>query len=569
VRRSALACAAGLLACLTGCATIPVDGPVEAAGDVGTGEQQPDPYVRVFARPPAGGETPTQIVNGFLEATGSVEPGYAVARSYLAPTVSGSWDPGARITVYDHPGATVTEEGGGTQLLSAPAVGSVDYQGVFTPAGPSEEVRARFRLAKVKGQWRIADPPTGIYISAQDFAREYRRVYLYYPAPEGQVLVSDPVFLPVRSGLATALVRSLLRGPTRWLAPAVRTAFPANSMLAREVRVEGGTADVQLSSGAAPRDETVRERLVAQLVWTLSQVPGVTSVRVSAGGQPLDVRSHGQPYVLAQWRVFEGVEARQEQDGYFVFGDRVWTPIGAGGRALFGRFGDGRETVYEVAASPDAELVGVVTADRTRVVTAGKTALERVTERMTGAALHSPSYDQFGNLWVVEGDSPRPVLWLLRPSGGRQTRIEAPELGDRSVRRLRVAGDGTRVALITERAGRRELLIGRVQGSGERIALTGLRVVAHLLLNPRDLAWESHDRVVVVAEERRAQRQPYFVTVDGAEIQPGEPLVAIDTIAAAPGQPLVAATEDGRIWELRPGGPWVVVGKGVRPVYPG
>jgi hypothetical protein len=569
-RGRGLAGAVLVLSLATGCGAIPTDGPVRTAKDVRSGEQEQDPYVRVFAKPPAGGETPVQIVGGFLEATGSVEPGYPMARSYLGPSVRDSWDPGAGMTVYDHAGARLAETGGGTLELTAPAIGSVDHQGAFTPARAGENIRAVFRLAKVEQEWRIVGPPAGIYISQQDFVREYRRVQVFFPDPSGQVLVPDPVFLPVRSGLVTALVKRLLQGPTTWLAPAVQSAIPAGTELeSPEVPIESGTADIRLSDRGAPRDPTRSERMIAQLTYTLTEAPGVTSVRVSAGGRPLEVLSHREPYTRRQWRSFTPIDAGQPQDGYYIADGRVHTPIVRGAKPLFGGFGDGALSVSEVAASPDAAQLSVVANGGTEVWMGRASAQGREVRRMRGRDLHSPSYDQFGNLWVVEGRSTAPALWLLRPSGGQPVRIEAPGLRSHVVDRLRIADDGTRVAIVGRRDGRAELLLGRVHRLDGGLEVGALRAVEERLINPSDVAWVSSDRLVVVAEEARAQRQPYFVTVDGAEVQPGLPLAGIVSISAAPDRPLVAGTGSGEMWELRPGEPWVQVEKGVRPVYPG
>jgi hypothetical protein len=567
------------LALVTGCGSIPVDGPVRTAEDVRGDEEQRDPYVTVHVKPPAGGETPDQIVGGFLEASGVVMPEYAVARAYLAPAARKAWNPSARTTVYDQSGIETAEAPSGALQLTAPAIGSVDDEGVFTPARPGENIRVVFRLTKIEKQWRIADPPAGIYMSLQDFEREYRRVHLYFPDPTDQVLVPDAVFLPIGSGLVTALARSLLRGPTRWLAPAVKNAFPPRTELATsQVRVESGVAEVRLTAVGAPVDSTQSERLIAQLTWTLTQVPEVTSVRVFAGERPLNVLSHTQPYTRTQWQNFVPADMSQPpQDGYFVQDQRVFTPIAEGARFLFGRFGDGTIKVFEVAASPpDAAQLSVVTADGAELWMARTASPGRESLRLRGRQLHSPSFDQFGNLWVVDGRSTSPVVRVLRPAGGPAIVVDTPELRDRSVQRLRVADDGVRVALITHRRnGPAELLVGRVERSGGRLSLGAFRVVEQRLIEPHDVAWDQADRpdraerLVVIAQEPRTQRQPYFVSLDGYEIQPGEPLAGIESISAAPRRPLVAATEGQKIWELGPGGSWVQVEDGVRPVYPG
>src|SRR5262245_7765682 len=95
---------------LTGCASIPTSGSVhsaeQAAGsDSGT---QPQQDIQFYPEPPAVGASAEQIVRGFLDASGAVEPpvgnqpDFATARKYLAPTKASDWRPG-NIRIYDGP----------------------------------------------------------------------------------------------------------------------------------------------------------------------------------------------------------------------------------------------------------------------------------------------------------------------------------------------------------------------------------------------------------------------------------------------------------------------------------
>jgi hypothetical protein len=188
--------------------------------------------------------------------------------------------------------------------------------------------------------------------------------------------------------------------------------------------------------------------------------------------------------------------------------------------------------------------------------------------RLRGRALHSPTYDQFGNLWVVDGDGPRPAVHYL-PARGAAQRAVLPQLGDAGILVMRVADDGTRVALVATEGGRSQVLVGVVQREPRRLVVTQLRRMGHRLLSARDLAWSQGDELVVLAAEARAQLQPYYVNLDGSQVQPGETLADIASIAAAPGQPLLASTTDKQVWRLRTGGPWTRIGPGEQPVYPG
>ncbi|MEY7981406.1 hypothetical protein AB8O53_34520, partial [Streptomyces pilosus] len=78
------------------------------SGDLRGVESTPrqDTQVRVFAMPPSEDATPTQIVQGFLEALTSDDPDYKTARQYLTPQAAKTWRPELSTTVLSNgPGA--------------------------------------------------------------------------------------------------------------------------------------------------------------------------------------------------------------------------------------------------------------------------------------------------------------------------------------------------------------------------------------------------------------------------------------------------------------------------------
>ncbi|MEU1302934.1 hypothetical protein ABZ443_24655, partial [Streptomyces shenzhenensis] len=80
---------------LAGCASMP-DG-----GDLRDVESTPrqDTQVRVFAMPPQENAAPGEIVQGFLEALTSDDPGYDTARKYLTSAAARKWRPEQSTTV--------------------------------------------------------------------------------------------------------------------------------------------------------------------------------------------------------------------------------------------------------------------------------------------------------------------------------------------------------------------------------------------------------------------------------------------------------------------------------------
>jgi hypothetical protein len=106
---------------------------------------------------------------------------------------------------------------------------------------------------------------------------------VYFPQGEQLVAVSRP------GSNARAAVTALLAGPTRAeTARQFRSQIPAKTLL-RSIRVSGGVATVDLGERfASGRDTESLSARIAQLVFTVTSVPGVRSVRVLvSGGVPL------------------------------------------------------------------------------------------------------------------------------------------------------------------------------------------------------------------------------------------------------------------------------------------
>src|SRR5690606_2050483 len=93
--RRATVFTAGSAVLLAGCASMPDNGDLRGV------ESTPrrDAQVRVFAMPPSDNATPTQIVQGFLEALTSDDPQYKTARMYLTPRAAENWQPERSTTV--------------------------------------------------------------------------------------------------------------------------------------------------------------------------------------------------------------------------------------------------------------------------------------------------------------------------------------------------------------------------------------------------------------------------------------------------------------------------------------
>jgi hypothetical protein len=572
VTRVGAALVLALAALLAGCAGIPSTGPVERVGPVAPADRPP--FVDVVAPGPQPGDTEIAIAEGFLLAMASYDPGYGVAREYLTAEAAARWRPQDGITVFDTTGAAQDASRPGMVRLDLPIVGRVAADGSYWRAVPEERQPLDLAMRQVDGEWRIVSPPEGVVMTSFDFDREFRSYSRHLFDPRYEVLVPDPVLLPRTGNLTTLLASALLSGPSRWLAPAVKTAVPEGTALGTpSVPVELGVARVDLTAPAAAASPQARDRMAAQLAWTLAQVDGVEAVQLTVGGAPLvlpdaadgvrrvDADPQYDPAVIGPGTVVHAiVDGRAVSVGQ---GDPEPVP---------GPFG-AEVALRSVAVAVDGRRLAGVTSDGRRLLAVDVGPAGQVVEVAVGSDLSAPSFDRLGVLWAVE----------RRPSGGVvvafgldgspvPVRLEPAAPVD--VLAVRPSLDGTRAALLVRSAQGAQaggtLATAIVQRTDEGIVLSGIRSTQASVQDVVDVAWYSPTSVALLAEAAgTAGHQPYVLDVAVGEPVARGPVVDAVSLAAAPGRQLVVATEAGRLLRQDVVLRWGDIGAGAAPAYPG
>nr|WP_208618222.1 LpqB family beta-propeller domain-containing protein [Streptomyces antibioticus] len=584
---------------LAGCASMPDSGDLR---DVESTPRQ-DTGVRVFAMPPADGAGPGEIMQGFLEALTSDDPGYDTARKYLTADAARTWRPEQSTTVLAN-GPTIEtdcrpggreETNSVTCVLAGSQVATVDAQQAYQPADGTYRKKLHLVKDAKNGQWRIDGLPDGVVMGKSDFQRNYRSVDKYYFASNASVgesgqpaAVADPVFVRSKVDPMTQLVRSLLKGPTTWLGPVVRSSFPT------------GTALQKGASGLAPDDQnklTVPLNLkpsrvapgkctemATQMLFTLRNLaPTLESVELlGTGGDRLcelreeraeDVAWHGSSKRPEYLYFLDGKHrmVRMQTGSTGTTSMPVPGPLGEGGRGLqsvavsrdehtAAAVGDEGRTLYVTSLASDGSL------GEPLVSSAGTTPDHR---------LATPSWDARGDLWVADRDPHRPRLFVLEQGADKPEPVAVPDLSGQ-IKDARVAADGARIALVVEKDGKQSLFIGRIQrddGTGQGISVDGLRSAAPDLEQISAISWAGDSRLLVVGQEQGGVQQMRYVQVDGSTLDGPAPgaLTSVKAIAASEDErvPLVAYSEDGVV-RLPSGAQWQKVDKdGSAPVYPG
>lgn len=576
-RRLARATLPFLLVFTSGCAAVPTGGPVLSGNAVEPEDPLANPYIRLIPAPPGLGWAPEQIVRGFLAASASFEERHAVARQYLMAEGRARWGPDRDVTVYDGGDFSLitsyTSQTNATVTFEAPKVATIDAQGQYVAATQEERVRMTFELGKAGGQWRITEPPSNLLLTRRDVSRAYRVLNLYYFEPEGQALVPDPVFVPVqaRSNLATALVRALLRGPTHWLRPAVRTAFPPGVRLTSEVQVAAGTVTVDLGRRARGLSDEAAQRISAQLVWTLRQLPDMQQLRLRVAGEPVNVPgTSGEKELQTRndWAGYRPDARAGDADAYFIRDGALMVLNGRTPNRVPGVAGTGEIPIEDPAISLDGSRVAAM--DSNGYLYVGELSAEGTMQQVfPGRRFSALSWDRYGNLWAAEQRDDEARIWVLEADGD-YLRVDSPELDDTTIRALRVARDGVRLAVVTGPDEESSLQLGRVVRNDDEIRAEAFLPLATDLEVVTDVAWRDADRLIVLGRGERGATLPYVVDVDGTRVSPTGSVGGMESIAAAPGSDLLAGVAGGEVWRSSDELSWQVLQEeGTDPVYPG
>ncbi|MFZ0161934.1 MAG: hypothetical protein WAL50_23130, partial [Kineosporiaceae bacterium] len=100
-----IAAALAVMSVLTGCVSIPAEGPVQP-GRALVDAQRP-PRVQFYAFGPAQGDSPVGVVRGFLRAAADFSVDHNVARSFLTADKRTTWRPVSPVIVYRGSAGTV------------------------------------------------------------------------------------------------------------------------------------------------------------------------------------------------------------------------------------------------------------------------------------------------------------------------------------------------------------------------------------------------------------------------------------------------------------------------------
>lgn len=516
-RRHVLAVVVGVLAlATTGCVGIPDEGPVvqtetqvDAAQELGYFN---DP------RPPQPGESPTDIVQHFLDAQAAIPVQTNTAQQFLTKDFAATWRPERRTITY---AAASLPQGSNQITVDLDEANEIDARGRWRGPLPPSAEQLRFSMRREEGEWRIDDAPDALVVPESWFGQAFRRVNLYYFDPTARILVPEPVYVPRGDQLATALVAGLLRGPLA-SSQVTRSFIPPGLSVDLSVRVgQGGVAEVPLTGEAALPTQQDAVLMIAQLARTLSQEPSITEFRVTLDGEPVTVGQGdatfpvdaGDPYdpsALESTSLLFGL-----REGRLVVGppDVLSTADGP--------MGAEQQGIRSVGVSLDGSQVAAVSGPGDRVLlTDVRDPEAAVTEVASGGSdLAKPAWDFANRIWLLDRTDAGARLSVVRRRQAEPVRV--PGVTGQEVSDFLVSRDGSRLVAVIEGRRTDRVVVSRIRygarggvRSGTRAREIGWDDLPRVSIT--DIAWSSPTSLLVLHRLGGSLSQVRTLVVDGA-----------------------------------------------------
>lgn len=514
---------------LAGCVNVPTSGPIDK---VEGQEPSCQNCVNVEVAPPAAGDEPGQIVEGYLRATSNYQPNYAVARQFLSQSAAATWSPETASIYRGSPAAD-----GSNVKLNGRLVGSLASDRTYTAR--DQELNINFGVVRENGQWRINKPPPGLMVAEFSFSSFYQAYELYFVG-NGRALVPDPIYLPrLRNpaNVSSALIKALLAGPSEWLAPVVATSLPPGTTLSVDsVTITDGIADVPLSGDAVlALSDANRTLLAAQVVYTLQQVVGIKGVRFFANQQPFRVPGSDPatqavsidavspeldpiPFVAAEQLYAVPRKSRGVLQVSANADQSTAVPVP-------GRLGEGAYAVDSLAVSIANTDLAVVTDGRTVLRRASASAGGEMRTLLSGVTgLLRPQFTRFGEVWAVAGSADEQRMWVF---GETTVKADASNVTkDGVIVAFKISPDGTRMAILRRTGNTTRLGLARINRSEVgQVTVDGWRALKTTQSNlpevtkMADVAWLDATHLLVLgAVTADASLGPVKINQDASEI---------------------------------------------------
>jgi hypothetical protein len=534
---------------LTGCASLPIAGPVRIGPDLVPTTDGDSFYYSPSS--PFDGASQTEILNGFIAAGTGPQNDYAVAREYLSESIRSSWNPNQEVLIQrSSPQVVISDQDTAELVVDVAATVDADGKYQVTPLGTGRVLEFSFVLENA--EWRLSAVPDATVLIRPVFDVVFSGYSVFFLDRQKRFLVPELRWFPTTPATGTRLANALLGGPSSWLKPAVVSAIPTGTRLSIDaVTVENGVALVDLTARALVASRADRSLMKSQLEATLSQLTNVSQVAISierAMQEIVDSDNETGELGVRSLAIVgeEGLELlASSQESIFEAGKNFFGQSELSEIALFGQSG-------WIATLTDSGVL------RTK----GDRPGADVEQIDTRAAIAGIEFDSQEYLWSISRATNSEII-ATAPSL-EQSIVSATWLNGQSVRAFAIAPGGSKIAMLVQGPSRTRVLVSAVVRNltGTPIELAEPIEVAAELADPSSISWIDQITVATV-NAASGSTSALLSTIGGTSRQipalPGTRKI----VAAGTSSQLYLLTETGELFSYR-GSAWTPLRQSVR-----
>ena len=541
--------ALALVMSLTGCASLPVAGPVRIGPDLVSTTDGDSFYYSPSS--PFDGASQTEILNGFIAAGTGPQNDYAVAREYLSESIRSSWNPNQEVLIQrSSPQVVISDQDTAELVVDVAATVDADGKYLVTPLGTGRVLEFSFVLEN--SQWRLSAAPDATVLIRPVFDVVFSGYSVYFLDRQKRFLVPELRWFPTTPATVTRLANALLGGASSWLKPAVASAIPTGTRLSIDaVTIENGVALVDLTARALVASRSDRSLMKSQLEATLSQLSNVSSVAISIERAMQEIadtdNNAGEPGVRALAVVGEeGLELlASSQESVFAPGKNFFE----------------QSELNEIALSGQSGWIAILT-DSGVFRTGGDRPGAEVEQIESRAAIAAIEFDPQEYLWSASRVAGSEII-VTSPSL-EQSNVLAPWLVGQSVRAFAISPEGSKIAMLVQGSSRTRVLVSAVirNPSGTPIELAEPLEVAGELSNPSSVSWV--DQITIATVNTAGESTSALLsTIGGTSRQLSALPGTRKIVAAGTSSQLYLLTETGELFSFR-GSAWTPLRESIR-----
>ena len=543
--------ALALVMTLTGCASLPVAGPVRIGPDLTPTTDGDSFYYSPSS--PFDGASQTEILNGFIAAGTGPQNDYAVAREYLSESIRSSWNPNQEVLIQrSTPQVVISDQDTAELVVDVAATVDADGKYQVTPLGTGRVLEFSFVLEN--SQWRLSRVPDATILIRPVFDVVFSGYSVYFLDRQKRFLVPELRWFPTTQATGTRLANALLGGASSWLKPAVISAIPTGTRLSIDaVTVENGVALVDLTARALVASRSDRSLMKSQLEATLSQLPNVSQVAISIERtmqEILDIDNNTAELGVRSLAVVS-------EDGLELLGSSQ-EPFFQAGKNFFEQ-----SEILEFAVSAQSGWI-VTLSDRGVFRTRGESPGAQVELIDSRAAIADIEFDRQEYLWSMSRVIDSEII-VTSPSLA-QSIVLAPWLAGQSVQAFAISPGGSKIALLVQGSSRTRVLVSAVVRdlSGTPIELTEPIELAGELSDPTSVSWIDQITIATV-NTASGSTSALLSTIGGTSRQLPALASTRKIVAAGANSQLYLLTDSGELFTYR-GSTWTSLRQSIRAI---